>query len=208
MPNNHITRIVLTGGPCAGKTTTLALIIEHFTQKGYKVFAVPEVPTIFTQAGMDYLTPNKEFFYEGEKATLEVQLLFEDRFYRMAKACTEPCLIVFDRGTMDISAYMKPEMWEDITSSVGTSTDELIKRYDAIFHLKTAAHGAAQYYNTVTNAQRYEAATEEGLQIARMLDDKVMVAWSTHPHRMVIGTHDDFVYKMNQVISGIEEVLK
>ena len=208
MPNNHITRIVLTGGPCAGKTTTLALIIEHFTQKGYKVFAVPEVPTIFTQAGMDYLTPNKEFFYEGEKATLEVQLLFEDRFYRMAKACTEPCLIVFDRGTMDISAYMKPEMWEDITSSVGTSTDELIKRYDAIFHLKTAAHGAAQYYNTVTNAQRYEAATEEGLQIARMLDDKVMAAWSTHPHRMVIGTHDDFVYKMNQVISGIEEVLK
>ena len=208
MPNNHITRIVLTGGPCAGKTTTLALIIEHFTKKGYKVFAVPEVPTIFTQAGMDYLTPNKEFFYEGEKATLEVQLLFEDRFYRMAKACTEPCLIVFDRGTMDISAYMKPEMWEDITSSVGTSTDELIKRYDAIFHLKTAAHGAAQYYNTVTNAQRYEAATEEGLQIARMLDDKVMAAWSSHPHRMVIGTHDDFVYKMNQVISGIEEVLK
>ncbi len=208
MPNNHITRIVLTGGPCAGKTTTLALIIEHFTQKGYKVFAVPEVPTIFTQAGMDYLTPNKEFFYEGEKATLEVQLLFEDRFYRMAQACPEPCLIVFDRGTMDISAYMQPEMWEEITGSVGTSSAELIKRYDAIFHLKTAAHGAAQYYNTVTNAQRYEAATEEGLQIARMLDDKVMAAWSSHPHRMVIGTHDDFVYKMNQVISGIEEVLK
>lgn len=208
MPNNHITRIVLTGGPCAGKTTTLALIIEHFTQKGYKVFAVPEVPTIFTQAGMDYLTPNKQFFYEGEKATLEVQLMFEDRFYRMAQACTEPCLIVFDRGTMDISAYMKPEMWEEITGSVGTSSAELIKRYDAIFHLKTAAHGAAQYYNTVTNAQRYEAATEEGLQIARMLDDKVMAAWSSHPHRMVIGTHDDFVYKMNQVISGIEEVLK
>lgn len=208
MPNNHITRIVLTGGPCAGKTTTLALIIEHFTKKGYKVFAVPEVPTIFTQAGMDYLTPNKEFFYEGEKATLEVQLMFEDRFYRMAQACTEPCLIVFDRGTMDISAYMQPEMWEEITGSVGTSSAELIKRYDAIFHLKTAAHGAAQYYNTVTNAQRYEAATEEGLQIARMLDDKVMAAWSSHPHRMVIGTHDDFVYKMNQVISGIEEVLK
>lgn len=208
MSNNHITRIVLTGGPCAGKTTTLALIIEHFTQKGYKVFAVPEVPTIFTQAGMDYLTPNKQFFYEGEKATLEVQLLFEDRFYRMAQACTEPCIIVFDRGTMDISAYMQPEMWEEITGSVGTSTEELIKRYDAIFHLKTAAHGAAQYYNTVTNAQRYEAATEEGLQIARMLDDKVMAAWSSHPHRMVIGTHDDFVYKMNQVISGIEEVLK
>lgn len=208
MSNNHITRIVLTGGPCAGKTTTLALIIEHFTQKGYKVFAVPEVPTIFTQAGMNYLTTNKEFFYEGEKATLEVQLLFEDRFYRMAQTCTEPCLIVFDRGTMDISAYMQPEMWQDITSKLGTSTEELIKRYDAIFHLKTAAHGAAQYYNTATNAQRYEEATEEGLKIARMLDDKVLNAWSAHPHRTIINTHEDFVFKMNQVISSIEEVLQ
>lgn len=208
MPNNHITRIVLTGGPCAGKTTTLALIIKHFTEKGYKVFAVPEIPTIFTQAGMNYLTPNKDFFYEGEKATLEVQLLFEDRFYRMAQTCTEPCIIVFDRGTMDISAYMQPEMWDDITKSVGTSTAQLISRYDAIFHLKTAAHGAAQYYNTITNAQRYEEANEEGLRIARMLDDKVLEAWSSHPHRTIIGTNDNFIYKMNQVISGIEEILK
>ena len=208
MPNNHITRIVLTGGPCAGKTTTLALIIKHFTEKSYKVFAVPEIPTIFTQAGMNYLTPNKEFFYEGEKATLEVQLLFEDRFYRMAQTCTEPCIIVFDRGTMDISAYMQPEMWDDITKSVGTSTAQLISRYDAIFHLKTAAHGAAQYYNTITNAQRYEEANEEGLRIARMLDDKVLEAWSSHPHRTIIGTNDNFIYKMNQVISGIEEILK
>lgn len=208
MSNNHITRIVLTGGPCAGKTTTLALIIEHFTQKGYKVFAIPEVPTIFTQAGMNYLTTNKDFFYEGEKATLEIQLMFEDRFYRMAQTCTNPCLIVYDRGAMDISAYMQPEVWEDITKSVGTTSAELIKRYDAVFHLKTAAHGASKYYNTATNAQRYEEATEEGMQIARMLDDKVLAAWAPHPHRTIINTNEDFFFKMNQVISAIEEVLK
>lgn len=208
MPNNHITRIVLTGGPCAGKTTTLALIIEHFTQKGYKVFAIPEVPTIFTQAGMNYLTTNKDFFYEGEKATLEIQLMFEDRFYRMAQTCMKPCLIVYDRGAMDISAYMQPEVWEDITKSVGTTSAELIKRYDAVFHLKTAAHGASKYYNTATNAQRYEEATEEGMQIARMLDDKVLAAWAPHPHRTIINTNEDFFFKMNQVISAIEEVLK
>jgi len=207
MSNNHITRIVLTGGPCAGKTTTLAQIITHFTAKGYKVFAIPEVPTLFTQAGMNYLTPNKEFFFEGEKATLEVQLLLEDRFYRMAQACEEPCLIVFDRGTMDISAYMQPEMWETITGSLGTSTSELLTRYDAIFHLKTAAHGADKYYNTITNAQRYEEANEEGLRIARMLDDKVYQAWSSHPNRTVIETHEDFGYKMHLVIKGIEEAL-
>ena len=127
-----IKKIVLTGGPCAGKTTALVRIIEHFSSLGFKVFTIPEVPTLFTQAGMDYLTDNKNFFYEGEKATLEIQLALEDRFLRMAEQCTEPTILVCDRGTMDISAYMGPELWEDITTVVGTSTAELRARYDAV----------------------------------------------------------------------------
>ena len=77
-----IKRIVLTGGPCAGKTTALVRVIEHFSGLGYKVFTIPEVPTMFTQAGMNYLTDNRDFFYEGEKATLEIQLALEDKFLK------------------------------------------------------------------------------------------------------------------------------
>ena len=98
----EIKRIVLTGGPCAGKTTALVKIIEHFSSLGYKVFTIPEVPTMFSQSGMDYLTTNKNLFYEGEKATLEIQLSLEDKFLHMAEQCEEPALIVCDRGAMDI----------------------------------------------------------------------------------------------------------
>ena len=38
---NNIKKIVLTGGPCAGKTTALVRIIEHFSGLGYKVFTIP-----------------------------------------------------------------------------------------------------------------------------------------------------------------------
>ena len=89
---NDIKRIVLTGGPCAGKTTALVRIIEHFSSLGFKVFTIPEVPTLFTQAGMNYLTKNRGFFYEGEKATLEIQLALEDKFMRMAQECVKPCI--------------------------------------------------------------------------------------------------------------------
>ena len=82
---NTIKKIVLTGGPCAGKTTALVKVIEHFSSLGYKVFTIPEVPTMFTQAGMNYLTSNKDFFYVGEKATLLTQLHLEDCFYKMAQ---------------------------------------------------------------------------------------------------------------------------
>lgn len=205
---NQITKIVLTGGPCAGKTTALVRVIEHFSSLGYKVFTIPEVPTLFTQAGMNYLTKNAGFFYEGEKATLYIQLALEDRFMRMAKECTEqPCIIVCDRGALDISAYMQPELWEQITRDLGTSTPELRQRYDAVLHLVSAADGAEQYYTTANNAQRYEQRDEQGLRIARQLDKKVIHAWKGHPHLRVINNHDDFECKMNRVVMEISNVL-
>ena len=204
---NDIKKIVLTGGPCAGKTTALVRVIEHFSSLGFKVFTIPEVPTLFTQAGMNYLTKNEAFFYEGEKATLEIQLALEDKFLRMAEQCQKPCIIVCDRGAMDISAYMAPEMWEDITRAVGTATPQLRERYDAVLHLVSAADGAEQYYTTANNAQRYEQMNEEGLRIARLLDKKVIHAWTGHPHLRVINNHDDFETKMRRVIKEISNVL-
>ena len=39
-----IRKIVLTGGPCAGKTTALVRVIEHFNSRGFKVFCIPVCP--------------------------------------------------------------------------------------------------------------------------------------------------------------------
>lgn len=197
-------RIVLTGGPCAGKTTALVKVIEHFSSLGYKVFIIPEVPTLFSQAGMDYLTKNRAFFYEGERATLEMQLALEDKFTRMAETITDkPTIIVCDRGTMDISAYMQPEMWAEITAGVGVSSEQLRGRYDAVLHLVSAADGAEQFYTTANNAER-----TEGIELARMLDKKVIQAWSEHPHLRVINNHEDFDTKINRVLQEISSVLE
>ena len=196
-------RIVLTGGPCAGKTTALVKIIEHFSSLGYKVFIIPEVPTLFSQAGMDYLTDNSAFFYEGEKATLEMQIALEDKFTRIAETIGEPTIIVCDRGTMDISAYMKPEMWDEITAGIGTCSEKLRARYDAVLHLVSAADGAEQFYTTANNAER-----TEGLELAREVDKKVIQAWSEHPYLRVINNHENFDTKINRVIQEISNILE
>ncbi len=206
--NNKITRIVLTGGPCAGKTSALELIVDHFSNKGYKVFTIPEMPTLFTQSGMNYLTKNKDFFYEGEKATLEMQLAFEDRFTLMAKTLDVPCLIICDRGTMDISAYMTAEMWSHLMELAGTSSEELRRRYDAVLHMTTTACGSEEFYTTSTNAQRYEQANEEGMRIARELDRKVYEAWAGHPYLKVIDNQEYFAQKAQKVVEEIETLLK
>lgn len=197
-----VKKIVLTGGPCAGKTTALVKIMEHFSSRGFKVFTIPEVPTIFLQAGMDYLTTNQRWFYEGEKDTLKTQLALEDYFSAMAQTIGDPVLIVCDRGALDISTYLPSEMWERITSLCGVTTAQLRARYDAVLHLVSAADGAEKYYNTTTNEKR-----TEGLEKARMLDRKVIQAWAGHPHHRVINNHDNFDTKINRVIKEISSVL-
>ena len=204
---NNIKKIVLTGGPCAGKTTAMVKVIEHFSSLGYKVFTIPEVPTMFTQAGMNYLTSNKDFFFEGEKATFMTQVGLEDSFLRMAETMDQPVLIVCDRGTMDISTYLTPEFWNRIISEQGYTNTQLRERYDAVLHLVSAADGAEQFYTTANNAQRLEKADEHGLQIARELDKKIVSAWKGHPHLRVINNHEDFDNKLNRVLKEISNVL-
>ena len=196
-------KIVLTGGPCAGKTTSLVKIMEHFSSIGYKVFIIPELPTLFLQAGMDYLTDNKDLFYEGEKATLEMQIALEDKFLQMAKSVKQPVLIVCDRGTMDISAYMNPVLWNQIISDAKMNNEMLRSRYDAVLHLVSAADGAEQFYTTATNNKR-----TEGIELARILDKKVIQAWSEHPHLRVINNHEDFETKLERVLQEISDVLE
>ena len=36
----RVTKIALTGGPCGGKTTSISILEQQLTNKGYKVFVV------------------------------------------------------------------------------------------------------------------------------------------------------------------------
>ncbi len=207
MPNKNITRIVFTGGPCAGKTSAIDEAVRHFSEQGYKVFTIPEVPTMFSKAGMNYLTKNPDFFYEGEKATLEIQLALEDKFYRMAQTLDRPIIILFDRGTLDISAYLDSDLWNKLTAEVGYDNETLLNRYDAVIHLRTTAAGAEEFYTTANNAQRYEQADSAGLRIARELDRKVLDAWQGHKHLYKIGNYTHFSEKVGAVLFAIQSVL-
>ena len=51
-----VKRIVLTGGPCAGKTTILSKIEQDLLERGYKVFIVRESATELINGG---ITPHQ-----------------------------------------------------------------------------------------------------------------------------------------------------
>ena len=47
-----VAKVVLTGGPCAGKTSALSKIESYFTERGYKVLIVGESATEIIKSGI------------------------------------------------------------------------------------------------------------------------------------------------------------
>jgi len=199
----RLTKIVLTGGPCAGKTTALSRIIEKFTDKGYLVLALPESATLFNQAGVNFLTGDKRLFHAAEKSLLGFQMAMEDYFVQITEAADRPALIICDRGVMDIAAYLSAESWQALLDESELSVVQVRdKCYDAVLHLTTAAKGAEQFYTTANNSSRTES-----IELARTLDDKLIAAWTGHPHLRIIDNSTGFEGKINRVVAEISAVL-
>lgn len=193
----EMTKIVITGGPCAGKTEAMSKIKNYFTDKGYTVLFIPETATELISGGVAPWTCGTNFDYQ--LCQCELQLKKEELFDRAARTMKQDkFLIVCDRGLFDNRAYMKEEEFNMILDTLHVSEEEMLNQYDAVFHLVTSAKGLADFYQTENNAARYETVDE-----AVDLDDRLLKAWSKHPRLKVIDNQEDFDLKMNNVILEI-----
>ncbi|MBE6635382.1 MAG: hypothetical protein E7617_04200 [Ruminococcaceae bacterium] len=197
----NITKIVITGGPCAGKSTAMSWIQNAFTQKGYKVLFVPETATELITGGVAPWTCGTNADYQIGQMILQLE---KEKVFEMAARTmpAENILIVCDRGTLDNKAYMTPEEYVGVLMRLGMNEVELRDRYDAVFHLVTAAKGAEKFYTTANNAARTESVEE-----AVSLDNKLIAAWTGHPHFRVIDNDREFENKMKALLSEISSFL-
>lgn len=196
-----VSKIVITGGPCAGKTTAMSWIQNAFTQKGYAVLFVPETATELITGGVAPWTCGSNVEYQ--QCQLKLQMEKENIFEQAARTMkSDKILIVCDRGALDNRAYMDAVEFAAALDFVGASEVELRDSYDAVFHLVTAAKGAEGFYTTANNAARTETVEE-----AAALDDKLIAAWTGHPHLRVIDNATDFEAKMRRLIAEISSFL-
>ena len=198
----NIRKIVITGGPCAGKSTALSWIQNAFTEKGYTVLFVPETATELIGGGVCPWTCGTNAEYQ--KCQMRLQYTKEQLFLRAAKTMSaDKILIVCDRGLLDNRAYMNDEEFAEVLDDIKLSEIEMRDSYDAVFHLVTAAKGAEAFYSFENNPARYETIEE-----ARALDDRLLACWSGHPHlRVIDNTTTDFNEKMKRLIAEVSSVL-
>jgi len=197
-----ITKIVVTGGPCAGKSTAMSYLQNEFTKKGYAVLFVPETATELILGGVAPWTTETKLDFQ--KACLKLQLEKERIFESVANkiAGYNKILIVCDRGTLDNKAFLSEIEFTSLLNSMNLNETNLRDDYDAVFHLVTSAKGAEEFYTLSNNKARRETLKE-----ARESDDKLLNCYTGHPHLRVIDNSTNFEDKMKRFIKEVAAFL-
>ena len=197
-----IIKIVITGGPCAGKTTAMSRLREELANRGRAARFVPETATELITGGVTPETCGSIKAFQ--KNLLRLQLDKEKNAERAAQTMdADQVVIVCDRGALDGKAYLGDPDFARILKAVKTDEAALRNRYDAVFHMVTSAKSNREYYTTDNNDARMETPEE-----AAALDDRLIAAWTGHRHLRVIDNTSDFEAKINRLIKAITAFLE
>ena len=181
-------RIVLTGGPGAGKTAVLELIKQYFC---VHVRVLPEAAGIVFGGG----------FPRGaqphHRRAAQRAIFFLQRELEANADGDGSAIVLCDRGTVDGAAYWPGpgELW----SAVGSTRAEQLARYDAVIHLRTP--GGDSGYNQ-QNPLRIESASE-----AAAIDQRIAHAWEGHPRSFVVEPTPDFLGKAMRAVAVLRDEL-
>jgi predicted ATPase len=196
-------KVVLTGGPCAGKTSCLLAIRARF---GEHVITVPETATFvlgsgFPPPGHERIhCPREQWVQAFQGTILAIQQQVEASFERLARDCRVR-LIVCDRGVLDGAAYW-PGGRQAFLQHFGQSLDECFARYHRVLHLQSLAQSHPHLYGRENNLSRYECLAD-----AVAVERAVRAAWEGHPGHVIIPGEVDLATRIARVLEQIERVL-
>jgi predicted ATPase len=183
---HRLRRVVLTGGPGAGKTATLGIVRRYLCAH---VAVLPESASILFSGGFPR-HPDAPTRRAAQRAIYRVQTELEG----LPEFTDNLAVALCDRGTVDGLAYW-PDAPDAFWSELGTTHARELARYDTVIHLRTPR--AAWYQRT---GVRTEAADE-----ALRLDGCIEAAWSAHPNRHIIDAERDFLSKAEHVLDLLRE---
>lgn len=195
-----IWKFVITGGPCAGKTEAIKIVKQDLSNKGLKVIAVPETATELITSG---ITPWELGKNEFQYLILDRVMNKEETALKAAAKLKQDVVIIYDRGILDGKVYIEEEDFMNELKKYNENEKTVLDRYNAVFHLVTAANGAEDFYTLANNEARTET-----IEVARILDEKLIEAWRKHKNLKIIDNSTNFEQKMSRLLKEIENVMK
>lgn len=186
--NHGCRRVVLTGGPGAGKTSVLELIKKSFCEH---VQVLPEAAGIVFGGGFPR-RDDEASLRCAQRAIYRIQHELET----LTLTATAAAVALCDRGTLDGLAYW-PGSEDEYFTDLGTTYEREIARYAAVIHLRTPEHDAG--YNRGNPLRREDAAE------AARIDERIAAAWAPHPRRFEVKNAPDFLEKARAALAFVRE---
>lgn len=186
-------RIVLTGGPGAGKTVVSQALARLEPER---LVRVPEAATEVYDAlatrwdRLDLLGRR-----DVQRRIYHLQVEQEEQMAREHAGK----ILILDRGTVDGAAYW-PEGPEDYWRDLGTSIEKELARYDAIIHLQSAAT-IGIYDGDASNPCRFEDA-----EAAVAAGNLVLALYGGHPSVHRVRAYATVEEKVGAVREAIEQL--
>ena len=174
-------RIVLTGGPGAGKTAALETVRRTLCEH---VVLLPEAAGIVF-GGEFPRRKDSESVRAAQRAIFHVQ-----RELEVTGDVSRPAVVLCDRGTVDALAYW-PGPEQDFWADTGTSPEAELARYELVLHLRTPAPGP----------DHGDALDVEAAAAAAVIDARVEWVWRKHPRRVMLDSSGDFLADVRSVVA-------
>jgi hypothetical protein len=186
-------------------------VLEFLTQTlspAIRVVVIQEIATMTGLAGIPLQLPRKI----GEDCHIQFQVLMtkcqltqEQYFEDVLDLLDGPALIICDRGALDLFGFIPKEAHERVVKENNWDLSSMARdRYDAVIHMRSAADGAVEFYNSIGNTLRSET-VEKSKEIDRDLGD----VWrNNHPnYYSVENGPGGFEEKKEKVLGIVKRVL-
>ena len=199
---SEVKKVVITGGPVAGKSTA----VEHLRSvMAGSIVVVPEVATTLLNGG--YPMPGRDLAW-----TQEWQDSFQDAVYHVQGSAERAAviaaqqrgsdLVVADRGLLDGAAYFEGGR-EEFAERFGVDIHDAMAGYDAVVHLESlAVRGKPAWealrVNNQSRFRQYEAVVA--------FENGVLEAWDGHPNRYIVTEHalDDRLLAVEGIVRAVK----
>ena len=185
-------KIVLTGGPCAGKTTIADVLGKTFEQE---LVVIPETASMLIRGGFPRW-PDPICKTAFQRTVFPAQLEIESVYCAKHPGST----FLLDRGSLDGAAYW-PTGAADFFAAMGTTQEAQLARYSAVIYLESADQSDYEA-NRLTNPGR-----KEDWALARSLDERTRAVWEGHSHFHSVRCEPSFADKIQTVVELVTRLL-
>ena len=185
-------KIVLTGGPCGGKTDSIEFLSQKLTEQNYLVKIVDETANSLLKLG--YMPSENISTFDFQNLLFKIQFLNE----YMSESKTN--ILLCDRGLFDGKVYIGNDDFQKILALNKVKEKEISSTYDGALYFRSISY---EYPNEFSKKRIYESP-----EVGRIRDERCKEIWIDKIVPCNYDNLDGFENKQKMIYLALKEKLE